>query len=155
MGGEPGGCRSRSTTPMEVEPVAESEALTTIEPTILHRVVADPAALDGAAWPAEWTVARTAADEALVLGPDRPTPPSDDAIILTDTSWATAVVTAEHGAEIMRRHANWPPPTSGLAQGAVAAIGVKLIVEPGRWRFLVQSAFALDFADRVLGEESP
>lgn len=134
--------------------MADSEALTTMEPTILHRVVADPTALDGAAWPNASTVVRTAPDEALVLGPDRPTPPSGDAIILTDTSWSTAVLAPDHGAEIMRRHATWPPPSSGLAQGAVAAIAVKLIVEPEQWQFLVQSAFALDFADRVLGEGS-
>lgn len=132
--------------------MADTHPPTTLEPTILHRVVANPSVLDDAVWPAKSTVMRTAADEAMVLGPDRPTPPSDHAIVFADTSWSAAGLSPEHGLEIMRRHADWPPPAAGPAQGAVAAIAVKLIVEPNRWLFLVPSAFALDFAERVLGE---
>ncbi len=132
--------------------MTESETASPMQPVLIHRVVASPTAIDRATWPAQSLVVRTAPDEVMIVGDEQPAPPEDHAIVFADTSWSAAEVSPEVGGSIMRCHADWPPPTIGHAQGAVASIGVKLTVEPGRWLFLVPSAYARDFAKRVLGE---
>ena len=120
------------------------------EPVTLHRVISTPAALDAASWPAGATVLRTAPDAAVVLGADDLARLTDSgAIVFRDTSWQTVTVDPSVGAEVMARHASWPPPLEGFAQGAVAGIAVKLLVAAHAWTFLVAGAYADEFAERI------
>ena len=113
------------------------------------RIAARPAALDAASWPAAATVLRTAPDEVLLLDALDTSPPEADAIVFPDTSWSRFVLDPVVGADVIAAGAAWPPPTSGLGQGMVFGIPVKLVVESERWSIVVLSVVADEFEERL------
>jgi hypothetical protein len=116
------------------------------------RVVAAPAALDGAAWPAGAVVLRIAADEVLALAgvtPERVADPH--ALVERETGFSGGWLPSDEAAEILSRTCAWEPPGErpACAQGAVAEVPVKLWLEGDRTLVLVQSALAADLEGRL------
>jgi hypothetical protein len=121
------------------------------------RVVAAPAALDAAAWPAGTLVLRLAPDDVLVLQADlddrRIAVAVDDpeAIVEDDAGFA-AVVLEEPGASALLPHVvEWPLPARrpALAQGALAGLPARLWCEDERIVVLVPAPFAADLEERL------
>ena len=113
------------------------------------RVAATPAALDAASWPADATALRLAADEVLLVDVLDAAAPEPHAIVFPDTGWVRFPLLPAEGADLLERAATWPPPASGLAQGAVAGIPAKVVVRPDRWWVIVQGVLADEFEERI------
>ncbi len=147
------------------EPDVLSKLLVRSQPAV--RVVADAAALDAAAWPADCSVLRIAPDDALVMvradtGSAAGAATSDMievAAAVTDVD-PFAIVELESGFVgtwidtgalrfWVERHADWHlPHGDGLSQGMVAALPVKILVEAGQALVLVPASFASELAER-------
>lgn len=119
------------------------------EPLPGTRIAARPAALDALALPPELPALRLAPDDLLVLGEVDLDPDDPDAIVVPDAGWAGAWLAPPAAAELLARHAEWPPPAAGLAQGALAGVPVKVLVTPARTLVLVALPFAAELAERV------
>ena len=121
-----------------------------LEPVEAWRVVAAPAALDGAHWEgADVDVLRVAPDEALVLGATGGHVDDPDAIIEPDAGYSVALLERDLGG--IEAHTEWPVPTTpgSLLQGKIAGVPAKLrIGEPAL--LVVQTAYA-DELERRLG----
>lgn len=113
------------------------------------RVAADPIALDAATWPAGATALRLAPDEVLLVDALDVTAPEPHAIVFPDSGWVRFVLSPAEGAELLERSATWPPPSDGLAQGAIAGIAAKVVVSPDRWWVIVLAALADEFEERL------
>lgn len=113
------------------------------------RVVASPAALDGAAWPAGATVLRLAADEALVLGTDRVDVADPHALVELETGLCGAQM--ERGAleEWLEREAEWLPPVSGVGQGMAAGLPVKVWMGDEAALLLTRGSLAAELQERL------
>ncbi len=117
------------------------------------RIVARPAALDAATWPAGALVLRFAPDEVLV---DRPLPAAliDDphAIVTPDAGFAGIWLPADKARALLEAHCAWPLPAErpAFAQGAVAGLAVKLWLEAERILFVVPGPFIEEFEERLL-----
>jgi hypothetical protein len=119
------------------------------EPFVATRIAATAEALDALA-PAEDVVSlRLAPDDLLVLAAVAPDLADPDAIVTPDSGWAGAWLDSGEAAELLARHADWPLPATGLAQGAAAGVPVKVLVEDGRTLLLVPAAFAVELAERL------
>lgn len=121
-----------------------------LEPVDGLRVVAAPAALDGARWDGDDVdVLRIAPDEALAIGATGVQVDEDpDAIVEPETGFSVALLGPE--LEMLAAHTDWPiPGTAGtLAQGKVAGVPVKLLVgEPTL--LVVQTAYANELRTRL------
>ena len=100
-------------------------------PETVHgiRVVASPAALDSAVWPANVSVLRFAPDDMFVIGAETLSISSEHAIVAPESGfsgcWLNATELA-HAAE----HIDWPLPDASerplLVQGFVAGVPAKL-----------------------------
>jgi hypothetical protein len=114
-------------------------------------IVAAPAALDKAVWPAEAIVLRFATDEALVT-PSVDALSLDDphAIVVPDSGYAGAWLAADEALAFLERTCEWELPSHrpAFAQGAVAGIATKLWLEQDRVLFVVPAPFVEDFAER-------
>jgi hypothetical protein len=114
-------------------------------------IVATPAALDAAQWPADALVLRVAADEALVLPPLAEVNLADPhAIIVPDSGYAGAWMAADEALAFLERTCEWELPNQrpAFAQGAVAGIATKLWLEQARVLFVVPAPFIEDFQER-------
>lgn len=129
-----------------------------LEPIRGVRVVAEPAALDGASWnPADGTLVwRFASDEAFGWRPGEPVDSvrvdDPDAIIETERGFSAAYLMPDDVAEL-RRHAEfaWPEHRPALVQGKVAGVPVKVWladVATGDC-LLVATAYADELAARL------
>ena len=99
-----------------------------LEPVLAWRVVARPAALDGAGWRGDAVeVLRVAPDEALGIGATGVDVDDPDAIVEPDAGFSVALVDAAAWPGLVD-HVEWPVPDDPgvLAQGKVAGVPVKL-----------------------------
>ena len=130
-----------------------------LDPIPATRIVAAPAALDGARWPTGSLPLRTAPDEVLLVHPSLDPVRLSDAHPLTDPH---AIITPEgsfmglwlpmaEALAFLERACMWELPAArpAFAQGAVANVPVKLWFEHDRVLFIVQSPFAADFEERL------
>jgi hypothetical protein len=122
-----------------------------LEPVAGVRVVAAPAAIDGARWAGDDVdVLRIAPDEALGLGATGVEVDDPDAIVAPESGFVVALL---DDAEIRRvgDHADWPLPqaTDALGQGKVAGVPARVV--GGRAALLVTQAAYADELERRLG----
>jgi hypothetical protein len=125
-----------------------------LEPLHGLRVVADPAALDGARWDAatgrtdQPIVLRFAPDEAFAIGATRVTLDDPDAIIEDERGYVGAWCSFD----AIRPQTEWSPPTArpALAQGSIAGVPAKVWL-PGDGEVLViaTAAHAAGLAERL------
>lgn len=122
-------------------------------PERLHglRVVATPAALDGARIAGDALVLRIAADELIAFG--AATIDVDDAyaIIEPETTFQRWRLTQAEFADHVLRHIEWRLPTArpALAQGLVAGVAVKLWLEDDHVLLIASSGLVHEVADRL------
>ena len=117
------------------------------------RIVATPAALDAANWPADALVLRTAPDEVLIMPPLADIKLADPhAIITAEGSFAGAWVPASAALAFLERACEWELPHTrpAFAQGAIAAIPTKLWLEADRVLFVIPAPYIEDFQERWL-----
>ncbi len=110
------------------------------EPVAGLRVIADPAALDGARWSPvrpgarptarrSVTVLRFAPDDAFAIGAETVDLDDEHAIVELEAGF----VAARLPLDVVARHVEWALPTErpAFAQGSVAAVPAKLWIEAG------------------------
>lgn len=124
------------------------------EPLTGWRIIADPAALDAAPWPAGSHVVRISPDDVFLIGADEPTVPADEhAIITPEHGFAGAALTAERTADIALHHIEWALPTGDrpcLCQGQIAGVPAKLVLHAdGSALLLVACAARHELEDRL------
>jgi hypothetical protein len=118
-----------------------------LEPLLGLRVVADPAALDGARWQGtDVTVLRFAPDDAFAIGADAVDIDDEHAIVEPEVGFVGGWLPI--GA--VERHIEWPLPVERptLAQGFVATVPAKVWL-PGDGDVLLLTAAA--YADELAG----
>jgi hypothetical protein len=120
-----------------------------LRPVRATRVVAAPAALDGAALPAGAVVLRLAPDEALVLGDGPITVDDPHALVASDHGWSVAVLTWPEAQRHVLSHVEWPVPERGLAQGRVAGVPAKLWLEADRVLLVAATSHADELTERL------
>jgi hypothetical protein len=134
-----------------------------LESLIATRIVATPAALDGAISGAQWSAGslplRTAPDEILIIHTSSTSirlseahPLADPhAIIVPEGSFLGTWLPLAEALVFLERACAWELPAArpAFAQGAVANVPVKLWFERDRVLFVVQSPFAADFEERL------
>jgi hypothetical protein len=124
------------------------------------RIVAAPAALNDAHWPAGSLPLRTAPDEVLLLYTPSvsirlseydPLTTDPHAIITPEGSFMGLWLPMAQALSFLERACVWELPSArpAFAQGAVANAPVKLWFEADRVLFIVQSPFATDFEARL------
>lgn len=113
------------------------------------RVVASPAALDGAAWPEGARVLRLAEDEALVLGADRVDVADPHALVELETGLCGAEMDRAALEVWLEREAEWQAPNFGLGQGMAAGLPVKVWLEEGRALLLTRGSLAAELEGRL------
>ena len=117
------------------------------------RVVADPAALDGAIWSGDGdvTVLRIAPDEAFAIGAGGVAVDDPDAIVEPEPGFSGARLDSA-ALESVLEHVEFALPTErpALAQGKVAGVPAKLLLsDDGPSLLVVQTAYANDLATRL------
>ena len=121
-----------------------------LEPVAALRVVASPAALDGARWSGDDVdVLRTAPDEALGLGATAVEVDDPDAIVEPEAGFVVALLD-EDDLVAVAAHTDWelPTATGELAQGKVAGVPAKVV--GGRPALLVtNAAYADELRERL------
>jgi hypothetical protein len=98
------------------------------------RVIADPAALDSAPWPADAQVVRISPDDVFVIGDREPIVPDDPhAIITPEHGFCGAALSHRRVDRIALRHIEWPLPAErpAFAQGQIAGVPAKLVLHAG------------------------
>lgn len=120
-----------------------------LEPLHGLRVVADPAALDGARWQgAEVRVLRFAPDDAFAIGAEGVELDDPDAIIESEVGFVGARVAIS---EVLS-HIEWslPGERPALAQGSIANVPSKLwLRDDGDALLLTATAYADDLVSRL------
>jgi hypothetical protein len=109
------------------------------------RVVADPAALDGARWdgePSRPTVLRFAPDEAFALGALRVEVDDGHAIVEDESGFVGCWLTQAELDGIVVPRTEWPLPLqrTALAQGLIAGVAAKLWLPEGGGALLLTAA---------------
>ncbi|MCW1970277.1 MAG: hypothetical protein KIH69_019365 [Anaerolineae bacterium] len=127
----------------------------TLETLPFTRIVATPAALDAATWPAEALALRTAADEVLLLASSPPTIADPHAIVVPDSGFVGTWLPAEAVRAIFEQHCEWALPAKRpvFMQGAIAGIAAKVWLEAERGLLIVPAAYKHDFAGRMAQTE--
>lgn len=119
------------------------------------RVVADPAALDGARWdgePSRPTVLRLAPDDAFALGALRVEVDDADAIVEEESGFVGCWLTQAELDDIVVPRTEWPLPIGRptLAQGLIAGVAAKLwLPEDGGALLLTAAPFADELRARI------
>lgn len=115
------------------------------------RIVATPATLDAAAWPANAIVLRTAPDEVLLIGGGPPDLDDPWAIVVPDAGWSGVWMSSADADRLLDHACAWRRPTErpAFAQGLVAELPVKLWFEQERTLLVVASTLAAELADRA------
>ena len=121
-----------------------------LEPVAAIRVVASPAALDGARWSGDGVdVLRTAPDEALGLGATGVEVDDADAIVEAESGFVVALLDGGD-LEAVEAHTDWrlPTATAELGQGKIAGVPAKVV--GGRPALLVtNTAYADELRERL------
>jgi len=115
------------------------------------RVVADPAALDGAHWQGSGavTVLRLAADDAFAIGAATVELDDEHAIVEAESGFVGAWLPVD----AIAHHLEWPLPRERptLAQGAVAQVPARVwLPDDGDALLITAAAYADELASRVL-----
>lgn len=113
------------------------------------RVVASPADLDAATWPAGATTLRLAPDELLVLGTDRVEVADPHALVEVEEGFSALSLSRSELAGWMEREAEWSLPQLGSAQGMAAGLPVKVWAEGERALLLTRSSLAAELERRL------
>lgn len=122
-----------------------------LEPVAAVRVVASPAALDGAVWTGgDVDVLRLAPDEALGIGATRIDVADPDAIVEAESGFVVALL-EDGDLRALEAHTDWPLPmaTGELAQGKLAGVPARVV--GGQPALLVTNAAYADELARRLG----
>ncbi len=117
------------------------------------RIVATPAALDAARWPAGHVALRTAPDEVLVTPPlASPQVADEHAIVMADGAFFGGWIAPALALAVLERECEWEVPHArpAFAQGMVAGLPIKLWLESERVLVLVTAPFAQDLAERFV-----
>ena len=123
------------------------------EPLAGVRVVADPAALDAARWSgdATITVIRFAPDEAFAIGATAVEVDDESAIVEPEPGFSGTRLDRA-GLESVLAHVEFrlPPERPALAQGKIAGVPAKLLLdEDGGALLVVQTAYTADLEARL------
>ncbi len=115
------------------------------------RVVASPEALDGARWSEGTIVLRFAPDDAFVPGAAEIQVTDDHVIVVRESGFVGAWLTADQLAKWVLPHIEWPMPEGrpALAQGLIAGVPAKLWLDDDRALLLCAAAYAYELADRL------
>ena len=120
-----------------------------LEPLRGLRVVADPAALDGAQWHGgEVTILRFAPDDAFAIGAEGVELDDPDAIIESEVGFVGARLTVSD----VLGHVEWSLPVErpALAQGSIANVPAKLwLTDEDDALLLTAAAYADDLMSRL------
>jgi hypothetical protein len=122
------------------------------EPLAGWRIIADPASLDGAPWPADATVVRISPDDVFVIVDEPPDLEDPYAIVTPERGFAGAELDTATLGSIAERHIEWPVPTARptVAQGQVAGVPSKLVLRvDGTALLLVACAARAELEDRL------
>jgi hypothetical protein len=124
-----------------------------LEPLAGIRVVADAAALDAARWSGdgEVTVLRFAPDEAFAIGATDVDVDDEGAIVESEPGFSGGRLDRAGLASVLA-HVEFPLPVErpALAQGKVAGVPAKLLVDEGGGALLVvQTAYVADLEARL------
>lgn len=123
------------------------------EPLVGWRIIADPAALDQAPWPADSHVVRISPDDVFVVGAAEPSVPADPhAIVTPEHGFAGASLTADEVEHTALHHIEWQLPRQrpALAQGQIAGVPAKLVLHAdGSALLLVACAARHELEDRL------
>jgi hypothetical protein len=95
------------------------------------RIIAEPGALDAAAWPEGSHAVRISPDDMFVIGARMPTVPADPhAIVTPEHGFAGASLTSDQTADLALHHIEWQLPDArpSLAQGQIAGVPAKLVL---------------------------
>jgi hypothetical protein len=117
------------------------------------RIVATPAALDAATWPAEALVLRFAPDEVFITPPAEQVSLTDPhTIVIAEGGYAGLWLSATEALDFLERACEWELPSErpAFAQGAVAGIPAKLWLETERVLFIIPAPYAADFEERLV-----
>ena len=123
-----------------------------IQPIPGTRIVAKPAALDAATFPAEALVLRFAPDEAFVTASITAESISDPyAIVVADGGFAGVWLETTAALDFLQRSCEWrlPDQRPAFAQGMVAGLAMKLWFEQEKVLLLVPAPFAHDLQERL------
>ena len=123
------------------------------EPEVLQgrRVVAMPAALDSAVWPADSVVLRVAPDEVLVVGDGDSLVGDPHALIEDDASLAGIELPFAEAGDVLARLCDWEWPIPGelVSQGLMAGIPVKVWTGSDRVLLIVPSSYLHEVEERL------
>lgn len=117
------------------------------------RIVATPAALDAASWPANARIFRFAPDELLVTPPvDNPGLDDPHAIVIADSSYAGVWLPKVEALAFLEQACEWELPAArpAFAQGSVAGIPTKLWFEADQVLFIIPAPYIVDFEERMI-----
>lgn len=124
------------------------------------RVVADPVALDGAAWHGGGpiTVLRLAPDDAFGIGADGVVVDDDHAIVVREDGFVGRLFALGEFERDVLPHIEWPLPSDrpALAQGAIAGVPAKIWFTAGSGSsgtsgalVITWAAYAVELQDRL------
>jgi hypothetical protein len=116
-----------------------------------RRVAANPAALDGAAWPAGSLVLRIASDDVLIIGDGVLGVTDPHAIVDEESGFAGIWMPADEAEAFLAAECAWalPPARPAFAQGMVAGLPLKLWLESDRVLLVVPVTLAHELAARL------
>ena len=122
------------------------------------RIIADPAALDGAPWPAGSRVVRISPDDVFLIGAAEPSIPGDPyAIVTPEHGFGGVTISSTQLAHIGLHHIEWAVPDArpALAQGQIAGVPAKLLLHSdGTALLLVACAAQHELEDRLNGVQA-
>jgi hypothetical protein len=123
-----------------------------LEPLPGLRVVAEPGALDAASWTGDGqvTVLRIAPDEALAIGASGVDLDDEHAIVEPEPGFSGARLDPAR-LESVLAHVEFPLPAErpALAQGKVAGVPAKLLLDDDGALLVTQTAYAADLEARM------
>ena len=123
-----------------------------LEPLVGLRVVAAPAALDGAVWHGDPVVTlRLAPDDAFALDASRVDVDDPDAIVEGEFGFAGAWLTRDAIDALVVPHLEWALPVERpvLVQGSIAGVPGKLWLTDDGGLLLTAAAYASELEDRL------
>jgi hypothetical protein len=129
----------------------------TFAPLVGWRIIADPAALDTAPWPAGSQVVRISPDDVFLIGAAEPTIPGDvHAIVTPEHGFSGTNLSAMQVADIALHFIEWEVPKGpGLSQGQIAGVPAKLVVRAdGSGQILVACAAYRELDERLNGVQA-
>lgn len=115
------------------------------------RIIAEPAALDTAPWPAGSQVVRISPDDVYVIGGAEPSVPADPHAIVTPEFGFSMAAVADLAA-LAEEHIEWELPTDrpALVQGQIAGVPAKLVLHAdGSTQLLVACAARHELEGRL------